>query len=106
MDNTLYFNRLTPAELERLAILSEELGEAQQAVGKILRHGYENWNPLDNSAATNRGDLQHELGHVLFAIQQMTAVGDVNSAVIDIHARQKSVTIRPWLRHQGDEGTR
>jgi hypothetical protein len=35
-----YFNSLTPAELERLSLLLEELGEAQQAIGKILRHGY------------------------------------------------------------------
>lgn len=34
-----HFNQLSPAEAERLALLSEELGEAQQAIGKILRHG-------------------------------------------------------------------
>ena len=38
MDN---FNRLSPAEYERLAILAEEMGEAQQALGKIMRHGGE-----------------------------------------------------------------
>lgn len=32
-----HFNGLTPAEAERLALLLEELGEAQQAIGKILR---------------------------------------------------------------------
>ena len=36
------FNKLSAAEAERLALLLEELGEAQQAIGKILRHGYEN----------------------------------------------------------------
>lgn len=34
------FNDLSNAELERLALLLEELGEAQQVIGKILRHGY------------------------------------------------------------------
>lgn len=34
------FNQLTNAQAERLHILLEELGEAQQAIGKILRHGY------------------------------------------------------------------
>jgi hypothetical protein len=38
---TVNFNGLAPAETERLALLLEELGEAQQAIGKILRHGYE-----------------------------------------------------------------
>lgn len=42
-----HFNGLTPAEAERLALLSEELGEAQQAIGKILRHGYDSSNPVD-----------------------------------------------------------
>lgn len=39
------FNGLSPAETERLALLSEEMGEVQQAIGKILRHGYESIHP-------------------------------------------------------------
>lgn len=39
------FNALTPAEAERLFYLLEKLGEAQQAIGKILRHGYESYDP-------------------------------------------------------------
>ena len=34
------FNELSPAEVERLAILAEEMGEAIQVIGKVLRHGY------------------------------------------------------------------
>jgi hypothetical protein len=48
-----HFNRLTPAEAERLALLLEELGEAQQIIGKILRHGYESYHP-DDPETTNR----------------------------------------------------
>ena len=52
------FNKLTAAQTERLAILSEELGEAQQAIGKIMRHGYDSCNPLlgndDERAHVNR----------------------------------------------------
>ena len=40
-----FSNGLNDAEAERLAILLEEFGEAQQAVGKILRHGYESYDP-------------------------------------------------------------
>ena len=35
-----HFNKLTPAQAERLAILIEECGEVIQAATKILRHGY------------------------------------------------------------------
>ena len=35
------FNKLSDAETERLAILAEEMGEAQQAIGKIIRHARE-----------------------------------------------------------------
>lgn len=36
-----FSNKLNDAQSERLALLLEELGEAQQAIGKILRHGYQ-----------------------------------------------------------------
>ena len=36
---------LTLSRLERLALLLEELGEAQQVIGKILRHGYDSRHP-------------------------------------------------------------
>jgi hypothetical protein len=40
-----HFNGLTPAEAERLALLAEECGEVIQAIGKVLRHGYESRHP-------------------------------------------------------------
>lgn len=40
-----FTNNLTAAEQERLAILAEEMGEALQIIGKIIRHGYESYNP-------------------------------------------------------------
>ncbi len=42
-----HFNRLTPAEAERLAMLAEEAAEVIQIVGKILRHGYASYHPDD-----------------------------------------------------------
>lgn len=59
-----HFNQLDPAEAERLAILSEEMGEALQIVGKILRHGYHSYNPLKPTRTTNRELLVQELSHV------------------------------------------
>lgn len=71
------FNRLTPAEAERLAYLAEELAEAIQAVGKILRHGYENFNPDKPQDGTNRKQLERELVDVYGAIVRMMRAKDV-----------------------------
>lgn len=40
------FNELNPAQVELLALLAEEMGEAIQAIGKVLRHGYESYHPV------------------------------------------------------------
>lgn len=58
-----HFNRLTPAEAERLAMLAEECGEVIQIVGKILRHGYDSYHPV-NPRVTNRQLLVKELRDV------------------------------------------
>ena len=57
---TEHFNKLTPAQAERLAMLAEECGEVIQAVGKILRHGFESRHP--NGGETNKDALLRELG--------------------------------------------
>ena len=59
-----HFNKLTPAEAERLAMLAEECGEVIQVIGKILRHGYESHHPADPSV-TNRALLGRELTDLL-----------------------------------------
>lgn len=94
-----HFNQLTPAELERLAVLSEELGEAQQIVGKILRHGYCCYHPV--TLKVNRELLEKELGDIKVAIKLMFESGDINEYRIDKFAKEKVVTIRQYLHHQG-----
>lgn len=59
--STEAFNCLTDAEAERLAMLAEECGETIQIIGKILRHGYESFDPNDGGKTTNRHLLQAEL---------------------------------------------
>ncbi len=66
MTKVLHFNGLSPAEAERLAYLLEELGEVQQVIGKILRHGYASSHP--DGGPTNRELLAAELGDVIAAI--------------------------------------
>lgn len=93
------FNRLTPPEVERLALLLEELGEAQQVVGKVLRHGYESVNPLD-PVATTRQRLVQELGDVLVAIDFLVDNGDVSADDLEDRRRVKHHKVWAWLHHQ------
>lgn len=90
---------LSPAEVERLALLLEELGEAQQVIGKILRHGYESVNP-DCSVDTNRANLERELGDVLVAIDFLLDYGDIEQWRLDDRKRVKHHRIWDWLHHQ------
>jgi NTP pyrophosphatase (non-canonical NTP hydrolase) len=99
-----HFNKLTPGQLERLAILGEEMGEAQQIIGKILRHGYDSHNPdvvvpEDERPETNTELLEKELGDVVFAINQLG--DDVSLSAIGKRVLAKAEKIKPYLHHQG-----
>ena len=94
-----HFNQLTPAETERLALLIEELGEAQQIAGKILRHGYESVNPFEPTD-TNRQKLVRELGDILVVLDFLIDYGDVKLAELEDRRRVKHHKIWDWLHHQ------
>lgn len=94
------FNKLSPAEVERLALLSEEMGEAQQAICKILRHGYGSYNPHDISKGDNRAMLELELGHVRHAMILLCSSGDVSKDNIHYCARERAETVKRYLHHQ------
>lgn len=93
-----HFNGLKPAEAERLALLLEECGEAIQAIGKVLRHGYESHHP--SGGPTNRELLQAELGDITAAIRLMTRADDVASTEIEGWAEAKRERVREYLHHQ------
>jgi NTP pyrophosphatase (non-canonical NTP hydrolase) len=97
-----HFNKLTPAELERLALLLEELGEAQQAIGKILRHGYDKFNPFSHPSSdpTNRQSLERELGDVEYALELLCAAGDLRAGEIHGARNRKAERIGEYLHHQ------
>lgn len=95
------FNGLSPAETERLGILVEELGESVQAIGKILRHGYESFNP-DDPKDTNRRDLEKELGDVHAISRMMYAAKDLSQTRIAKYARRKLAKPERYLHHQPD----
>jgi NTP pyrophosphatase (non-canonical NTP hydrolase) len=96
-------NELSDAQAERLAILLEEMGEAQQAIGKILRHGLHSWNPTVVGTGTNQDDLARELGDVKFAIQLLTDAGDVSNTDINAQMWKKTDKVQRYLHHQGEE---
>lgn len=99
-----HFNKLTPAQAERLALLLEELGEAQQAIGKILRHGYESRSPLLQGATrNNRDDLEEEVGHVVAAIRILRNSGDIRTDMVESYTQHKLRNIGAWLHHQQGE---
>lgn len=95
------FNKLTPAEHERLVILSEEMSEASQEICKILRHGYDGFDP-DKDRPTNRVNLETELGHVCCAMIRLCDAGDLSMQLIHDSADEKKVSSKRWLRHQDE----
>jgi hypothetical protein len=97
-----FSNDLSKAELERLAVLSEELGEAQQCIGKIIRHGYESYNPVVDSGMTNRRELERELGDIVYAIQMLEEAKDVSAAGVTHRRGVKEQSIKRWLHHQAE----
>lgn len=90
---------MTKAEIERLALLVEECAEVQQIAMKILRHGYESYNPTIQNSPTNREDLQKEIGHLQFAIELMVEKEDIIQAHCIISKDEKSETISRWLHY-------
>lgn len=100
-----HFNQLTPAEAERLAILIEECGETIQAASKVLRHGWESYDPTlpEGERVTNRMHLSKEIGHIYAAVNTMTMVrpvADLAAPTIYLAQRKKSETIHQWTHHQ------
>lgn len=93
-----HFNKLTPKQAECLAILAEEPAEVIQAVGKILRHGYDNWNPERTIVQTNRTDLAIELAHLQLAMNRVID-NDLDSQVVT-SAFDSKLIANQYLHHQ------
>ena len=94
------YNKLTPAETERLACLAEECAEVIQAVGKILRHGYEEFNLTLQKRMENRLELEKEMGDLRYSMIAMCEAGDVDKERIHTFADSKRNAVKQWLHHQ------
>lgn len=96
-----HFNGLTPAEAERLALLAEECGECVQAIGKILRHGYESRHPLDGThGTTNRESLEREVGDIYTAIWMMFEAKDIRRLAVAHREDVKRESVKRYTHHQ------
>lgn len=93
--------RISPAEHERLSLLLEECGEVVQAIGKILRHGYESRHPDSNmDGPTNREMLARECGDIRHAMIRLCEARDLSKDDIHAHADRKAMTVQRYLHHQ------
>lgn len=87
-----HFNKLTPAEAERLAMLAEECGEVIQAITKILRHGYDSHHP-SRPGITNKRLLNKEMIDVYSVWREMEMRDGVSAGHLDdvYHAWRKKL---------------
>lgn len=92
-------NNLTDQQAELLALLCEELGEAQQAIGKILRHGYYSYNPFRPELGSNKDQLCTELGDVLASVKLLVDSGEIQQVVLEMHRDAKLINVRQYLHH-------
>jgi NTP pyrophosphatase (non-canonical NTP hydrolase) len=96
------FNRLTSAQAERLAMLAEEAGEIAQAVGKILRHGYNSYHP-DVPEITNRQLLYREIKDLRGVLFLMSITGDMSTDVTESEVEAAAKKKLRYSHHQHDE---
>lgn len=96
-----HFNQLTPAEAERLACLAEECGEVVQAIGKILRHGYDSRHP--NGGPDNRCSLERECGDVLATIDLFANAGDLTATRLEQFRTAKHESRKKYFHHQAQD---
>lgn len=71
------FGNLTNAQRERLEMLAEEAAEVVKACTKILRHGYDSYNPNVQIHKTNALDLENELMDLWTVYERMADYGDL-----------------------------
>ena len=69
---------MTPDQHERLSMLLEEAGEIVQICGKILRHGYDRYDPFDGNMTTNKKLLENELVDLYVIMDKMNAYYDID----------------------------
>lgn len=98
-----FTTKLTKGQLERLAFLSEEMGEAQQAIGKIIRHGYDSYDPTKDDSPDNKEFLERELGDVRAAMIMLCNSGDLDKETIHQNADAKMESVKQWMHSKENQ---
>ena len=93
-------NGLSDAQAERLDVLAEELAEAIVEISKVKRHGYQSSNPLSAGSATNKQNLEIELGNVVRAVNRLVEAGDLANWAITQAADAKYAEGNRWMHFQ------
>lgn len=96
------FNKLTPGQAERLAALAEEAGSVVHAIGKILKHGYESYDPTDKNSPSNRERLEQKLGHLDSVICLLAAAEDVDADKVFGYVKEKVASLEKYSHHQNE----
>lgn len=95
------YNKLGDDQTERLAYLAEECAEVIQIVGKILRHGYESFDPTKPDKISNRVLLERELNDILTAVRLLLKHNELDG--INLNNLLKPV-IGKYFHHQHGQG--
>lgn len=98
---TTSFNKLSPAELERLAILAEEASEVIKVVNKIIRHGWDSTHPDPTrySGQNNRQRLENEIGDLQCILVRMMDDKDISLGEVFRHRDAKRKSAHLWMHH-------
>lgn len=99
MTKPTHVNKLSPAELERLAMLAEEAAEVIHIVNKIIRHGYGSTHP-QQPYVSNRSLLEQELTDLRAVIAIMIREADVKLYAADILHRSNHSKLK-YTYYQG-----
>jgi hypothetical protein len=72
------FNNKQLAQMERLAMVSEECAEVIQIKEKIMRHGLNSYNPFDPNKVTNHVLFRNEILDLVAMIQILQEHKDID----------------------------
>lgn len=84
--------------IERMGLLIQAMGKANQAICKTLIHGYNA--SFEGINYNNREDIMRELGDFEAILDLMIKNGDLNREVIEKYRDIKSSKLSRYLKHQ------
>lgn len=107
LEQSSHYSDLTYSQMERLHMLSEEAAEVIKASMKVLRHGYQNYNPDDSgNGKINRDDLERELGDLFGIAHHMQRHKDVDATLVGNHSNNKLGKSRPYMHYYEEPAVR